>query len=125
MATQSEGYPGWKPDMASPVLGRMKQIHERVMGKPAAIKAIHAGLECGVLGAKLPGCDMISFGPLLEGVHAPGERVNIPSVARFWLKDGVVDLAPFGSKVTKDVQDKIAAAKTKMSASVASSSQGA
>ena len=83
-ATQSEGYPGWKPDMASPVLGRMKAIHERVVGKPAAIKAIHAGLECGVLGAKLKGCDMISFGPEIQHPHSPDERVLIPSVGRFW-----------------------------------------
>jgi dipeptidase D len=83
-ATLSEGYPGWKPDMASPVLARMKVIHERVLGKPPAVKAIHAGLECGVLGAKLPGCDMISFGPEIQHPHSPDERVLIPSVERFW-----------------------------------------
>jgi dipeptidase D len=48
------------------------------------VTAIHAGLECGLIGEKLGGCDMISYGPWLEGVHAPGERVHIASVGRFW-----------------------------------------
>jgi dipeptidase D len=77
------------------VLGRLKALHERVLGKPAAIKAIHAGLECGVLGAKLQGCDMISFGPEIQHPHSPDERVLVPSVERFWrlLTAALEDLA--------------------------------
>ena len=83
-ATLSEGYPGWKPDMASPLLATMKGVHERTFGRPAEIKAIHAGLECGLIGEKFPGMEMISFGPQIEFPHSPDERVLIPSVARFW-----------------------------------------
>jgi dipeptidase D len=83
-ATQSEGYPGWKPDLASPVLAVTKRVHERVLGSAPRILAIHAGLECGVLGAKLPGCDMVSLGPQIEHPHSPDERVHVDSVGRFW-----------------------------------------
>jgi dipeptidase D len=82
--TESGGYPGWQPNMASPLLKTCKDVYRELRGKDANVTAIHAGLECGIIGEKLGGADMISFGPLLEGVHAPGERVNIPSVARFW-----------------------------------------
>lgn len=83
-ATQSEGYPGWRPNLDSPVLATMKAVHARVFGREPAVHAIHAGLECGVLGAKLPGSDMISFGPQIEHPHSPDERVGIGSVGRFW-----------------------------------------
>lgn len=83
-ATQSEGYPGWQPDMDSRVLAVMKRVHAAVAGAEPKIQAIHAGLECGVLGAKLPGSDMISFGPQIEHPHSPDERVHIESVGRFW-----------------------------------------
>ena len=83
-ATQSEGYPGWQPNLASPLLAAMKQVHQETFGRAAEIKAIHAGLECGLIGEKFPGMDMISFGPQIEFPHSPDERVLIPSVARFW-----------------------------------------
>jgi dipeptidase D len=83
-ATQSEGYPGWQPDLDSRVLAVVKRVHAAVVGAEPSVKAIHAGLECGVLGAKLPGSDMISFGPQIEHPHSPDERVHIESVERFW-----------------------------------------
>jgi dipeptidase D len=79
-----EGYPGWKPNLDSKVLGVVERVHERELGSKPAVKAIHAGLECGILGEKLPGSDMISFGPQIEFPHSPDERVLIPSVERFW-----------------------------------------
>jgi len=79
-----EGYPGWKPNLDSRVLGVVERVHERELGSKPAVKAIHAGLECGLLGEKLPGSDMISFGPQIEFPHSPDERVLIPSVERFW-----------------------------------------
>jgi len=80
----SDGYPGWKPNLASPVLALVKDVYRRQWGKEPTVAAIHAGLECGLLGEKVPGLDMVSFGPQIEGAHSPDERVNIPSVERFW-----------------------------------------
>ena len=79
-----DGYPGWKPDLDSKVLAVVRDVHERVLGKAPQVKAIHAGLECGVLGARLGGADMVSLGPQIEHPHSPDERVSIPSVERFW-----------------------------------------
>ena len=79
-----EGYPGWKPNLDSKLLALLKRVHERELGTAPAIQAIHAGLECGVLGEKLPGAEMISFGPQIESPHSPAERVLVPSVERFW-----------------------------------------
>jgi dipeptidase D len=62
----------------------MKAVHKDVAGKDAEIMAIHAGLECGIIGDKFPGMDMISFGPELKNPHSPDERVHIGSVERFW-----------------------------------------
>ena len=84
IATQSEGYPGWKPDLDSPLLAVLKSVHAATFGREAEVKAIHAGLECGLIGEKFPGMDMISFGPQIEFPHSPDERVLIPSVGRFW-----------------------------------------
>ncbi len=94
-AVQSEGYPGWKPNLESRVLGVVQRVHERVLGSAPKVLAIHAGLECGVLGAKLPGSDMISFGPQIEHPHSPDERVHVDSVGRFWklLKATLEELA--------------------------------
>jgi dipeptidase D len=78
------GYPGWKPDLESPVLGIVRDVYTERWGKPAEVTAIHAGLECGLIGERLPGMDMVSFGPQIEGAHSPEERVQISSVARFW-----------------------------------------
>ena len=79
-----EGYPGWKPDPTSPLLNRFRQVHHRVVGTDPELRAVHAGLECGVLGEKFPGMDMISFGPVIQGAHSPDEAVEIASVGRFW-----------------------------------------
>jgi dipeptidase D len=83
-ATSSDGYPGWKPDLSSPLLGIVKAVHRRVLGQEPAVQAVHAGLECGLIGEKVPGMDMISIGPQIEGAHSPDERVKIPSVEEFW-----------------------------------------
>jgi dipeptidase D len=77
-------YPGWNPDLQSEVLKVTKRVHERVLGKTPELKAVHAGLECGVIGEKLPGIDMVSIGPWIEAPHSPAERINVPSVAVFW-----------------------------------------
>lgn len=83
-ATQSEGYPGWKPDMDSALLATLKKVHAKTFGEEPKIEAIHAGLECGLIGERFPGMDMSSFGPQIEFPHSPDERVLIPSVGRFW-----------------------------------------
>jgi dipeptidase D len=78
------GYPGWKPNMKSPVLGLMQKIYKNLFGKEPKVMAIHAGLECGLLGGVYPEWDMISFGPTIQSPHSPDERVNIVSVELFW-----------------------------------------
>lgn len=80
----ADGYPGWKPDLNSPTLKTAKSIYQESYKAEPLIKAIHAGLECGILGDKYPGLDMISFGPSITGAHSPDERVNIPSVGKFY-----------------------------------------
>ena len=79
-----EGYPAWTPDLESKLLKTMQSIHKQLTGKEAKIEAIHAGLECGIIGEKFPGMDMISFGPDLKNPHSPDERIHIGSVERFW-----------------------------------------
>ena len=81
---EGNGYPGWKPDMDSRLLGVMRELHERVLGSKAEVKAVHAGLECGIIGEKIPGMDMISFGPQIEFPHSPDERVKIGTVDDFY-----------------------------------------
>ena len=76
-------YPGWKPDLDSRLLTVVKSVHTREFGTEPDVKAIHAGLECGIIGKKIPGMDMISFGPVIEYPHSPDERVHIKSVGRF------------------------------------------
>jgi dipeptidase D len=92
---ETEGYPGWKPDLASPLLARFQQVHHRLTGKDAEVLAIHAGLECGILREKFPEMNAISFGPIIKGAHSPDEGVKIDSVGRFWelLKATLADLA--------------------------------
>ena len=77
-------YPGWKPNMDSEVLEVVKKVHARELGAEPEVAAIHAGLECGIIGKKIPGMDMISFGPVIEAPHSPDERVHIDSVGRFY-----------------------------------------
>lgn len=86
-------YPGWKPDLNSAVLERCKESYVKLFGKEPAVKAIHAGLECGLFLDTYPDLDMISFGPTLRGVHAPGERLDLASLDRFvaHLEDVVVN----------------------------------
>lgn len=81
---ENEPYPGWKPNLDSKLLAVVKAVHLREFGKEPELKAIHAGLECGIIGEKFPGMDMVSFGPWIEHPHSPDERVNIPSVEKFW-----------------------------------------
>ncbi len=77
-------YPGWKPNMDSPILKIMQEVYNEKFGKIPEIKAIHAGLECGILGGKYPEWDMISFGPTIRFPHSPDEKVNIETVKKFW-----------------------------------------
>lgn len=77
-------YPGWKPNVNSPVLNTMKEVYRKRFGKVPEVKVIHAGLECGILGSKYPHWDMISFGPTIRFPHSPDEKVNIVTVAKFW-----------------------------------------
>jgi len=83
-AHTSDGYPGWKPDLGSAILKTAKATYQSLYGKQPEVKAIHAGLECGIIGERYPGMDMISFGPTLEGVHSPDERIHIDTVPKFW-----------------------------------------
>ena len=70
--------------MSSKVLQVVRDVYAEIWGEAPEVTAVHAGLECGLLGEKVPGMDMISFGPQIEGAHSPDERVHIPSVERFW-----------------------------------------
>ena len=83
-AWKDGAYPGWTPNPDSPLLARCQQVYTAQFGQPAHLQVIHAGLECGLLAASHPHLDMISFGPDIRGAHAPGERVEIASVARCW-----------------------------------------
>lgn len=77
-------YPGWAPNPASPLLALCQAVFAREFNESSSVQVIHAGLECGIIGAKYPGMDIVSFGPTIRGAHAPGERVEIASVARCW-----------------------------------------
>lgn len=79
-----DGYPGWKPNMQSEILKVAKFTYRQLYGRDPEVKAIHAGLECGIIGEKFPGMDMVSFGPTLEGVHSPDEKIHIDSVGKYW-----------------------------------------
>ncbi len=80
---EDPGYPGWKPEVESSLLARVRAVYRETEGSEPEIGAVHAGLECGILGERYPGMDMISFGPQIESPHSPEERVEIASVARF------------------------------------------
>ena len=82
--THGDGYPGWAPNMNSPIMEIARDAYKELYGVTPAIKAIHAGLECGLFLEKYPGLDMVSFGPTLRGVHSPSEKMHIPAVERFW-----------------------------------------
>jgi len=80
----SDGYPGWQPDTSSEILAVTKESYIKMFGEEPEVKAIHAGLECGLILKKFPGLDMISFGPTIKGAHTPLERININSTVKFW-----------------------------------------
>lgn len=80
----SGDYPGWNPDINSPILKVLTGLYKKLHGSDPHVVACHAGLECGILGSNYPGMDMISFGPTIKGAHSPDEKVNIPSVQKFW-----------------------------------------
>jgi dipeptidase D len=79
-----EGYPGWTPNLHSTLLQTMKDIYKKTFDTDVHVAAVHAGLECGIIGEKFPGMDMISFGPTIEHPHSPDERVHVGSVEKFW-----------------------------------------
>ena len=80
----SGSYSGWNPDVESPILKAMVQSYKEQFGNEPAVKVVHAGLECGIIGSIIPGLDMISFGPTLRSPHSPDERVYVPSVKKFY-----------------------------------------
>lgn len=82
--TFSGAYPGWKPNMESPILKTMQNVYNNKWGMVPKIMAIHAGLECGILAQNYPHWDMISFGPTIRFPHSPDEKVNIDTVKKFW-----------------------------------------
>jgi dipeptidase D len=81
---QGDGYPGWKPNMGSAILKTAKDTYKQIFGKTPEVRAVHAGLECGIIGEKYPGIDMVSFGPTLQGVHSPDEKIHIDTVPKFY-----------------------------------------
>ncbi|MCL1893045.1 MAG: aminoacyl-histidine dipeptidase [Holophagaceae bacterium] len=82
--THIGGYPGWKPEPDSDLVKLINEVHKATFGKDMEVVAIHAGLECGIIGEKYPGMQMVSIGPDMWDVHTPEEHVNIPSVGNFW-----------------------------------------
>ncbi|TVR39510.1 MAG: aminoacyl-histidine dipeptidase [Bacteroidia bacterium] len=81
---QTGEYPGWKPNVDSPILKTMKEVYQKLYGKIPEQKVIHAGLECGILGGTYPKLDMISFGPTIRNPHSPDEMVNVATVKLFY-----------------------------------------
>ena len=81
---ERDGYPGWAPNPDSEILHVVEESYERLFGKKPAVKAIHAGLECGLFKEKYPQLDMVSFGPTMRDVHSPRERLEIATVDLFW-----------------------------------------
>ncbi len=79
-----DGYPGWAPNPESKILKIAVDAYKKLFNKEPIVRAIHAGLECGLIGEKYPGMDMISYGPTLRGVHSPDERLEIKTVELYW-----------------------------------------
>lgn len=100
-ARKDGAYPGWTPNPSSDLLALCQKVYSTEFGQPASLQVIHAGLECGLLAASHPHLDMISFGPDIRGAHAPGERVEIASVAQCWtlLKAVLQALAKAGARL--------------------------
>ncbi|MFO7673646.1 MAG: aminoacyl-histidine dipeptidase [Lutibacter sp.] len=82
--TLSGSYPGWKPNVNSPILKLLSETYDKLFNEKANVVACHAGLECGILGTNYPNMDMISFGPTIQGAHSPDEKANIKSSQKFW-----------------------------------------
>jgi dipeptidase D len=80
----SEGYPGWAPNTNSEILQITRNSYKKLFGVDPVVRAIHAGLECGLFLEKYPYLDMISFGPTIKGAHSPDERINIETTEKFW-----------------------------------------
>jgi dipeptidase D len=80
----SDGYPGWTPEPDSPILKVTVDSYKKLFGSEPVVKAIHAGLECGLFKEKYPQLDMVSFGPTITGAHSPAERIEISTVEKFW-----------------------------------------
>ena len=93
VVTHESEYPGWAPAAVSPIRDACVESYKKLFGVEPKVKAIHAGLECGLFTEKFPGLDMVSFGPTLRGVHAPGERLDLASLDKFvaLLKDIVIN----------------------------------
>lgn len=89
-AASGDGYPAWQPDLQSPLLARCKEVYRRLFGREPHVEAIHAGLECGIIGDKKEGMDMISFGPTLKNPHSPDEKIHVESIGKVW--DFMVEL---------------------------------
>jgi len=81
---QSDGYPGWQPNPKSKLLVVCESSYQKLFNEKPHVTAIHAGLECGVIGERVGEMDMISFGPTIKGAHSPDEYVSIKSVQKFW-----------------------------------------
>jgi dipeptidase D len=81
---RADGYPGWKPNLDSEILKISKETYNSLYGKEPEVKAVHAGLECGIISEKYPGIDMVSFGPTLQAVHSPEEKIFIDTVGKYW-----------------------------------------
>jgi dipeptidase D len=82
--SRDNGYPPWQPDPTSPLLERCKSVFRQTFDADPKVAAIHAGLECALIGDHCPGMQMISFGPTIEDPHSPNERLHLPSVGRTW-----------------------------------------
>ncbi len=80
----SDGYPGWTPNPESEILNITKDVYTGLFGQEPVVRAIHAGLECGLILEKYPNLDMLSFGPTIKGAHTPSERINIRTTGKFW-----------------------------------------
>ncbi|MGE5479329.1 MAG: aminoacyl-histidine dipeptidase [Chloroflexota bacterium] len=99
VVTSGDGYPAWEPNVASPILNMAKGVFKSQYGHEPKIEAIHAGLECGLIGEKYPGMDMLSFGPNLKDVHSPDEMIQISSTQRIWrLLLGILENIPEAPK---------------------------
>lgn len=84
IVTADNGYPGWPPQPEAAIIKLMSHLYEELFGDKAHVNAVHAGLECGILGTHYSDMQMISFGPNIYGAHSPDERAQISSVQKFW-----------------------------------------